>query len=601
MFSKKIYAFLSLPSFVLASACTTTQPILDQSNIYSSDRIAYSKDTNTKNGSVQTKSAVKSPASPDTQLRARSASSSGAGTQRGLPKPVSTAATSQRRGLVGSAMGLGATNAAPAGLYDFCTRLPQSCGIEPPRFVRVAETRRETTSTNDGFMLASYRGDQRGFSIPRDVQPRFSSAARALPIMPIAWTSKTRKLVNRVNRQINGAMIGTTDAMAFGRQEFWTMPLSAPDRPRGRSKPLADCEDFALEKRKALIAAGIPEDALYLAVAVSESTGLHAVLVISTEHGDFVLDNMSEWLVEWSKTNYVWIKRQATTSLFDWVVAGNRTAPRLPNAVPQVPQFERENPLILASLGSVPSQEAQLSTAQARSARQGAEFGSAMVTVTPVATSDANTIALGLRGFTSDIAPTFVPAWKATSGVPLSSEAAFLRLKANSWDGLKQARTKSASKGETGPGLGQKPIEATPSHQKTYQKPELVKSDAKYTSLWAIKAQAKIRSAVSYASIKLPPDSTYQMAAFRMDTRSNPREQSLQLKAASEGAFELSLSVTVRPPSDPVQFRSNQNGTLVSYDQEQLADFARPPITLDGIGRMGWSSDPLERVMASLD
>jgi len=601
MFSKKIYAVLSLPSFVFASACTTTQPILDQSNNYSSDRIAYSKDTNIKNGSGQTKSAVKSPASPDTQLRAGPASSSGAGTQRGLRKPVSTAATSKRRGLVGSAMGLGASNAAPAGLYDFCNRLPQSCGIEQPRLVRTAETTRETTSTNDGFMLASYRSDQRGYSIPRNAQPRFSSAQRALPIMPIAWTSKTRKLVNRVNRQINGAMIGTTDALAFGRQEFWTMPLSAPDRPRGRSKPLADCEDFALEKRKALIAAGIPEDALYLAVAISELTGLHAVLVISTYEGDLVLDNMSEWLVEWSKTNYVWIKRQATTSLFDWVVAGDRTAPRLPRAAPQVPQFEQENPLILASLDFVPAQEFELSTARAITANQGTEFGSQMASVTPVATSETNTIPLGLRGFTSDIVPTFIPAWKATSGVALSGEAALLRGKANSWDGLKQPGTKSALKGEAGPGLGQKPIEATPSHQKTYQKHELVKSDTKYTSLWAIKAQAKIRSAVSYASIKLPSESTYQMAAFRLDTSSNPREQSQQLKAASEGAFELSLSVTVRAPSDPVQFRSTQIGTLVGYDQEQLADFARPPITLDGIGRMGWSSDPLERVMASLD
>jgi len=601
MLRKNIYTILSLPSFIFASACTTTQPSLDQSNIYRSDRVVHSKDVNTKRGSVQTRSAVKSSIAPDTRSGVSSALSSGAGTQRGQRKPVSTAATSQRRAIVGSAMGLGAANAAPAGLYDFCTRLPQSCAMEPPRFVRAAETRRETTNTNDGFMLASHRSDQRGYSMPRDVQPSYSSAQRVLPIMPIAWTPKNKKLVNRINRQINAAMIGTTDALAFGRQEFWTMPLSAPDRPRGRSKPLADCEDFALEKRKALIAAGIPEDALYLAVAVSEWTGLHAVLVISTDEGDLVLDNMSEWLVEWSKTNYVWIKRQASTSLFDWVIAGDRTAPRLPNTLPQQPQFQQENPLILASLDVVPAQETELSTAQALSARQGAEFGSAMASVTPVAISDATTIPLGLRGFSSDRAPAFIPAWKATSGVALSSEAALLRLKTNSWDKLNQSRTKSVGLGEAGPGFGKKSVEAKSSDQKSDQKHELVKSGEKYTSLWVIKAQAKIQSAVSYASIKLPPDSIYQMAALNLDTRNNPREQSLQLKAASEGAFELSLSVTVRPPSDPVQFRSTQIGTLVGYDQEQLADFARPPITLDGIRRMGWSSDPLGRVMASLD
>ena len=590
MFTKKIYAFLSLPCFVLASACTTTQPMLDQSNIDRSDRVVHSKDINTKRGSVQTRSAAKSSIAPDTRSGAGTTLSSGTGTQRGPRKPVSTAAISKRRGVGGSAMGLGAANAAPAGLYDFCTRLPQSCAMEPPRFVRAAETRRETPSRNDGFMLASYSSDQRSYSMPREIQPSYSSARRALPIMPISWTSKTRKVVNRINRQINAAMIGTTDAQAFGRQEFWTMPLSAPDRPRGRSKPLADCEDFALEKRKALIAAGIPEDSLYLAVAVSEWTGLHAVLVISTDEGDFVLDNMSEWLVEWSKTNYVWIKRQATTSLFDWVVAGDRTAPKLPNDAPQMPQFQQDNPLILASLDSVPAQEIELPTAQALSASQAAELGSAAVSVTPVAMSEANTIPLGLRGFTSDRAPAFIPAWKATSGVPLASEAAFLRLKTNSWDRLKQPRTKSASKGDAGP-----------NHQKTHQKHELVKSNAKLTSLWAIKAHAKIQSAVSYASIKLPADSIYQIAALNLDTRSYPRGQSLPLIAATEGAFELSLSVTLRPSSDPVQVQLSQNGTLMGYDQEQLADFARPPIVLDGIGRMGWSSDPLERVMASLD
>jgi len=99
------------------------------------------------------------------------------------------------------------------------------------------------------------------------------------------------------------------------------MPLTAPEVRSVRSKPLADCEDFALEKRRALMAAGIPESAIYLAVAVSPRTSLHAVVIVATDRGDLVLDNLNDWLLGYQETGYTWVKRQSTTSLLDWTDA----------------------------------------------------------------------------------------------------------------------------------------------------------------------------------------------------------------------------------------------------------------------------------------
>jgi predicted transglutaminase-like cysteine proteinase len=145
------------------------------------------------------------------------------------------------------------------------------------------------------------------------------------PIRGFAATASDIETINKVNRQINRAMIGATDQVAFGRNEFWTMPLTAPEVRSVRTKPLADCEDFALEKRRALMAAGIPESAIYLAVAVSPRTSLHAVVIVATDRGDLVLDNLNDWLLGYQETGYTWVKRQSTTSLLDWTDAPTAT------------------------------------------------------------------------------------------------------------------------------------------------------------------------------------------------------------------------------------------------------------------------------------
>ena len=59
-----------------------------------------------------------------------------------------------------------------------------------------------------------------------------------------------------------------------------------------RDFTVGDCEDFALLKRRKLISAGWPPGALRIAIVLKrpDDDQLHAVLVASTNRGDFVLD-----------------------------------------------------------------------------------------------------------------------------------------------------------------------------------------------------------------------------------------------------------------------------------------------------------------------
>lgn len=205
-------------------------------------------------------------------------------------------------------LGFGARETPPEGLLDFCSRQPNECG----QTVQTLPARPET----DGLMRIGLGPDLTDMPV---VTPPKVKLVR--PIRGFAATSRDIETVNRVNRQINRAMVGVTDQVAFGRNEFWTMPLTAPEVNSVRTKPLADCEDFALEKRRALMAAGIPESAIYLAVAVSPRTSLHAVVIVATDRGDLVLDNLNDWLLGYQETGYTWVKRQSTTSLLDWTDA----------------------------------------------------------------------------------------------------------------------------------------------------------------------------------------------------------------------------------------------------------------------------------------
>ncbi|CAN5414278.1 hypothetical protein BH10PSE2_BH10PSE2_09750 [soil metagenome] len=129
--------------------------------------------------------------------------------------------------------------------------------------------------------------------------------------LPRFFTDVGMDRLNQINRDVNRAIRPTDDEHAFGKADYWTVPRG----PRAEG----DCEDYALAKRQALIDAGIPIEALSLAVVETNRRELHAVLLVATPDGEVVLDNLTPWIVPWRQAPYHWLQRQARGSALTWV------------------------------------------------------------------------------------------------------------------------------------------------------------------------------------------------------------------------------------------------------------------------------------------
>jgi predicted transglutaminase-like cysteine proteinase len=117
------------------------------------------------------------------------------------------------------------------------------------------------------------------------------------------------RTVNRVNRRLNREIRHVEDLDLHGRTDLWTQPVNA----RG------DCEDYVLAKRQALIEAGVPAQALSIAIVETRWGETHAVLLLASDRGEYVLDSLSPWVTRWDRVDYRWRERQARGGTFDWV------------------------------------------------------------------------------------------------------------------------------------------------------------------------------------------------------------------------------------------------------------------------------------------
>ena len=117
-----------------------------------------------------------------------------------------------------------------------------------------------------------------------------------------------RQLVD-VNNHFNTTIIPMTDEDQWGVAELW----SYPDTGYG------DCEDFALAKRRELIRLGWNPATLLMSVVREVGGAGHAVLMVRTDRGDFILDNQTSMIKVWNETDYQFVKRQSQTDPSSWV------------------------------------------------------------------------------------------------------------------------------------------------------------------------------------------------------------------------------------------------------------------------------------------
>ena len=165
---------------------------------------------------------------------------------------------------------VGETSRAPIGWVEFCYERPRECQVAP--------------------------------TAPRDVV-----------MTPKAW-----KDLVRVNNWVNEKIKPMTDLDHWGVVEKW----SYPDDGYG------DCEDYVLLKRRLLMDAGWPREALLITVVRDKRGDGHAVLTVKTDKGDYILDNQAEDVLLWSDTGYRFVKRQSQSDPNVWVALGEpRPAP----------------------------------------------------------------------------------------------------------------------------------------------------------------------------------------------------------------------------------------------------------------------------------
>jgi predicted transglutaminase-like cysteine proteinase len=121
--------------------------------------------------------------------------------------------------------------------------------------------------------------------------------------------------LDTVNRAVNREIAPATDMEIYGQTEYWTIPTT-----RG------DCEDYALLKRKRLMARGWPATALLMTVVRDEKGEGHAVLTARTLQGDFILDNKIDEVKAWHRTRYEFVMRQSYLNPSIWMSLDPREA-----------------------------------------------------------------------------------------------------------------------------------------------------------------------------------------------------------------------------------------------------------------------------------
>jgi predicted transglutaminase-like cysteine proteinase len=132
---------------------------------------------------------------------------------------------------------------------------------------------------------------------------------------PVELTRRLWAAVVDINNAVNTMIAPRTDQEMWGKEEVW----SYPDRE-------GDCEDYALEKRKELMALGVPAGNLLITVVRQPNGDGHAVLTMRTSLGDFVLDNLEPKVLAWTDTEYQFLKRQSERNSGVWVAVNDSRA-----------------------------------------------------------------------------------------------------------------------------------------------------------------------------------------------------------------------------------------------------------------------------------
>ncbi len=138
---------------------------------------------------------------------------------------------------------------------------------------------------------------------PGQCEPTNVTTPRIPQLTEAAWSE-----LIQINDYVNQTVTPITDQDLYNTIEHWTYPQGA-----------GDCEDYVLEKQRQLVALGWPIEALLITVLRDENGDGHAVLTVTTDAGDFLLDNRYPIIRLWQDAPYEFRKRQSQYNPAEWV------------------------------------------------------------------------------------------------------------------------------------------------------------------------------------------------------------------------------------------------------------------------------------------
>lgn len=137
----------------------------------------------------------------------------------------------------------------------------------------------------------------------------------ALPAADVKLTAQKLSILKRVNQKANRSIKPISNFDHWGTMEdHWDYPVDGK----------GDCKIYALYKRKLLLQAGFPRQALLMTVVRDLNNEGHTILTVKTDKGDLVLDNLVDEIRPWNATGYYFLKRQSQQNPNNWVSINQR-------------------------------------------------------------------------------------------------------------------------------------------------------------------------------------------------------------------------------------------------------------------------------------
>ena len=147
---------------------------------------------------------------------------------------------------------------------------------------------------------------------------RYRNECRTQPMKPEdVVLSKTKlRIMKRINSWVNKQIKPKSDQDQWRVVDHWDYPASGS----------GDCEDYVLLKRKLLMQEGFPRQSLLITVVKDRNGDGHAVLTVKTSGGEYILDNLVQRVMPWTKVPYRFVKHQSQADPNVWVEIGEPTS-----------------------------------------------------------------------------------------------------------------------------------------------------------------------------------------------------------------------------------------------------------------------------------